>query len=567
MNEKPNPSFQKARDEALRALISHGGLRPDQVSGLKLDQVHLATGTLVVEPDEFDPSPAARDESFRLQLDATMQRALIAWLVVRPDGPNDHLFPGTGLAGLDVSTINQVIAAAKSAESRQVADLADTTTPPRAERRPAAKTLPESPPPRTRQVKDEAPPPVPPAAKQEAEPEAVSLDEIESLRQRLAEAYDAWSPAVPLPRDRPLAASTRRAEVPPSPPAEVEPWADMIEPEVALEPEAPPSVGDQPEPIETPLPLPEEISIASPAPTPDEELDAAVLPAPTGSVTEKLIGRLRGLWRTGEEKVTLNLTYRVLAIGGMALLMVACCIGLGAAGGAMLSSGGLAGLLAGRPGQSEDATPAETQAPTEISPSATFTPSPSPTPTLTAIPSPTTTPSLTLAAMPPATDTPAPTSTVGPTPTPIIIVVTATPTPEPPPTATSVPTNTPVGGVPVEPTATSAPSFKYPAPALLEPKDGATVPGVINILKWESVGPLADGEWYAVRLMFLEQGQPVYEGDRVRVPEWRVPDRLYYRADGPALRYRWFVFVERDNPDGSTTQLSPESETLAFRWE
>ena len=78
---------------------------------------------------------------------------------------------------------------------------------------------------------------------------------------------------------------------------------------------------------------------------------------------------------------------------------------------------------------------------------------------------------------------------------------------------------------------------------------------------------LADDEWYAVRMIFNQQGQPVYEGDRVKVPEFRVPDRLYYQADGPLLQYRWFVFVERDNPDGSTTQLSPESKTFAFRWE
>jgi hypothetical protein len=46
-----------------------------------------------------------------------------------------------------------------------------------------------------------------------------------------------------------------------------------------------------------------------------------------------------------------------------------------------------------------------------------------------------------------------------------------------------------------------------------------------------------------------------------------MPDRLFYAADGPELQYRWFVFVERDNPDGSTTQLSPESQTFLFQWE
>ncbi len=121
--------------------------------------------------------------------------------------------------------------------------------------------------------------------------------------------------------------------------------------------------------------------------------------------------------------------------------------------------------------------------------------------------------------------------------------------------------------MPPEPTATETPGFKYPAPALIWPEDGSTVPGVINILQWESVGPLDDDEWYAVRLIFREHGELVYAGDRVKLAEWRVPDRLYYRADGPLLEYSWYVFVERDNPDGSATKLSPESETFVFRWE
>jgi hypothetical protein len=102
---------------------------------------------------------------------------------------------------------------------------------------------------------------------------------------------------------------------------------------------------------------------------------------------------------------------------------------------------------------------------------------------------------------------------------------------------------------------------------LLEPRDRGVVPGSINYLKWEPVGLLADDEWYAVRLVFSQQGQLVYEGDRTKVPEFLVPERLYYKADGPALEYSWFVFVERQNPDGSASQLSPESDTYVFRWQ
>ena len=69
MSEKSDASFQKARDEALRALV-RGGLTPNQVSTLKLNEVHLATGTLVMEPDEFDTSASASERPIKLKLDA-----------------------------------------------------------------------------------------------------------------------------------------------------------------------------------------------------------------------------------------------------------------------------------------------------------------------------------------------------------------------------------------------------------------------------------------------------------------------------------------------------------------
>ena len=93
------------------------------------------------------------------------------------------------------------------------------------------------------------------------------------------------------------------------------------------------------------------------------------------------------------------------------------------------------------------------------------------------------------------------------------------------------------------------------------------VAGRLGYLKWEPVGSLADNEWYALRLVYLQQGQPVYNGDRLKATDWRIPERFFYQADGPALQYEWFVFVEQDNPDGSTTQISPESQHYFFRWE
>jgi hypothetical protein len=555
MSDKSDASFQKARDEAIRALVS-GGLTPEQVSALKLSEVHLSTNTLVMELDEFDTSASARERPISLKLDAKLQRTLISWLVVRPDGPNDHLFPGAGTAGLDVESINKVVAAEKQAKAPASTEPVDTdeATPSESE---GTGISPESVPPRPPRVEREGvpPPPPPPVTPRREEPEAVSLDEIETLRKRLAESYDAWGPAVTAAMGRRVVESSPTEGVHPSPPVETEPPPDVVDSGAPSEPppqevRAIPVVTPErgPEPVEPPPASPQETMVAGSVPEPAEH---ALVPAPVSPPSAGLGARLKGWWQSSGEKVTLNLSYRSVVLGGLTLLVIVCCVGSAFAGGALLGLGP-ADFLAG-------ATPTETQTPTQTVPPATLTLSPTPTATVTSTPTATT--------IATTTATPAPTSTQVPIPTPAVIVVTATPTPEPPATDTPVPTDTPEGGVPPEPTVTETPGFKYPAPVLIWPEDGSTVPGVINILQWELVGPLDDDEWYAVRLVYREQGELVYAGDRVKIPEWRVPDRLYYRADGPDLEYSWYVFVERDNSDGSTTQLSPDSETFVFRWE
>jgi hypothetical protein len=548
MSEKSNPSFEKARSEALRVLMVRGGLTAGQVASLRLSQLHLATNTLVVEPDEFDPSSAAAEPATTLKLDSEMRRALIAWLVVRPDSANDHLFPGPGLQGLDAETIKQAAAEKKpdTPPSQPAAPKPPPSQPaapkppsrPAETRKPVDAPLPEPLPPRRPRAKEEAPPPQPPAADRE-QPQAVPLEEIESLRRRLAEAYDAWAPAVTPPPER----------TPPPPRVPAEPPADTLAPE-ALEEPAVWEEEEELQPVEAPPVSPERAPEVAPAgPVPEGETPAAV---PLSVVLRRMAEGARRLWTSGAQEA--RLSYRSLAIGGAGLLLVLCCLGLAIAGASALSGGGLAGLLAGAPSP-ETPTPDETA----LAASATPPASPSPTATATATSTPSVTPSAS------ATPSPAPTDTPASTPTPVIIVVTATPAPSDTPTATPEATNTPR---PVqEPTATPAPAFKYPAPVLQEPENGGYIPGIIAVLKWQPVGDLAENEWYSTRLIFRQQNQLVYEGDRVKVPEWRIPDRLYYAADGPDLEYRWLVFVERDNSDGSTTQLSPESETFVFRWE
>ncbi len=571
MSDKSDASFQKARDEAIRALVG-GGLTPEQVSALKLSEIHLSTSTLVMELDEFDTPVSARERPVSLKLDAKLQRTLISWLVVRPDGPNDHLFPGAGTAGLDVESINQVVAVEKQAKAPVSTEPVDTdeATPSESER---TGTSPESVPPRPPRVEREGvspPSPPPPVTPQREEPEAVPLDEIETLRKRLAESYDAWGPAVTAATARRVVKPSPTEGVHPPPPVETEPPPDVVD---SGAPSEPPPHEVRAIPVVTPEPVPEELAFTPPEPEPErgpepvepppaspqetmvagpvsEPAEHALVPAPVSPPSAGLGDRLKGWWKSSE-KVTLNLPYRSVVLAGLTLLVIVCCVGSAFAGGALLGLGPT-GLLVG-------ATPTETQTPTQTAPPATPTLSPTPIATVTS------TPTATTIATP--TTTPAPTSTQAPTSTPAVIVVTATPTPEPPATDTPVPTDTPEGGVPPEPTVTETPGFKYPAPDLIWPEDGSAVPGVINILQWEPVGPLDDDEWYAVRLVYREQGELVYAGDRVKIPEWRVPDRLYYRADGPDLEYSWYIFVERDNSDGSTNQLSPDSETFVFRWE
>ena len=560
MTEKSSPLSQKARDEALRALVVRGGLTPDQVSALKLNQVHLATGTLVVEPDEFALAPSSTEQFLKLKLDGETQRAIIAWLVVRPDSSNDHLFPGTGRGGLDVVAVRQVIAGDKAAKPPPVTVATGPTTPSGIERekpvglpepivrRPPPRPSEQHPQPsRTHRVEDEAPsppslPPVPrePSAHKE-QPEAVSLDEIEALRRHLAEVYDDWSPAVSAPPAKPSSMAA------PSPLIEPKHPRQVAEPEAPSEPVVE-SVAEVKAPPSSPVEVEHPAAIARPAPTPASERR---IPPPVTHPASPLSDRMRGALKPGENKITLHLSYRAMAVGGMALAIV-CCLGLVVIGGITFRAGGPAALLAG-------VAPAKT--PTEAGSLVAPVLSPSPSPTATATPEPSPT------VVPTPTDTPSLLPTTGPTPTPIIIVVTATPAPEPSPTSTPAPTDTPISSTQPTPTVTPPPAFKYQAPVLLEPQDGGVVPGRLALLKWEPVGPLADDEWYAVRLVYLQQGKPVYQGDPVKVPEWLVPERFYYQADGPALEYSWFVFVERRNPDGSMTQLSPESKTFTFRWQ
>ncbi len=520
MSEELGTSSEKARDEAVRALNGRLGLTPQQISALKLSDVHLATRSLTLAVDDYAAFGEFQEKPQALTLDDETQRALIAWLVVRPDGPNDHLFPGRELDGLDTAVIEHiigVIVAERGALSEQVQQV------------PASKT-------------EEVPsgtgaPPVSEPTQQEA----VSLREIEALREELAAVDEGWSP---VSKPEPVGPAAARPGVEGAPTSIPEAIVRRPEPGAPAQPSPPPPPPRPPRPAVSARSRPVRPSAPKPLPAPTPGVPKAsakkAAPAPMPRPIEE----------TSEEK---QRPFSPILAAVAAIVVIACCavpIGLVAltVGGEGVNELIARVLPAGVFGSTATPTPLPTETPT---PTSTATPVPTETPTPTSVP----------------TDTPTPIIEQPPTPTPIIIVVTATPTPEPPPKPRPAPTETPVPPEASEETGSPEASYKYDAPKLLEPENNGKIGGSLAYLKWEPVGTLAEDEWYAVRLIYLQQGQPVYQGDDIKETTWRVPERFYYQADGPALLYRWYVYVERKNPDGTTTQLSPNSEEFVFRWE
>jgi len=176
--------------------------------------------------------------------------------------------------------------------------------------------------------------------------------------------------------------------------------------------------------------------------------------------------------------------------------------------------------------------------------------SPTPTNTPTATPTVTRRPTYT----PTATRTATPTATATATPTEI-----GSPTPETPtPTPTLAPTATP--------------TLVLAAPRLLGPKDGTVFVGEAEkvVLRWESIGVLAEDEWYAVSLRYLQGGQLQYSGHQVKENEWQLPAEFFFaKADPPERAYQWDVTVIRveSGPKGETgIDISLRSESRTFYW-
>jgi hypothetical protein len=118
----------------------------------------------------------------------------------------------------------------------------------------------------------------------------------------------------------------------------------------------------------------------------------------------------------------------------------------------------------------------------------------------------------------------------------------------------------------------ATPTLVFAAPRLLGPEDGTVFVGEAEkiVLRWESVGLLAEDEWYAVSLRYLQGGQLQYSGNRVKENKWQLPVEFFFaKADPPERVYQWDVTMIRveSGPKGETdTDISPRSESWTFYW-
>lgn len=189
---------------------------------------------------------------------------------------------------------------------------------------------------------------------------------------------------------------------------------------------------------------------------------------------------------------------------------------------------------------------------------------PTPTPTFTVTPTftPTSTP----------TPTATPTETLTPTPT-----NTATPTPTPTFTLTPTATDTPVPGAPTStptPTITPTPTSKFGKPVILGPADGKKYGRDEDlILRWQDMGPLAENEYYAVRMSWMQDNQLAYGGTNTKNNFWVIPPELYWGLadEFTGRKYEWYVYIEEVSTDANGQQIgrpvSETSDTYSFLWQ
>ena len=90
--------------KTLQVLVQQVGLTTAEVAQLRLSHLHLAGKSPHIN---FTPAEGKAPKTVELDLEA--HRALVGWLVARPDSKSDFLFPGSGETALTPQEIEQVL--------------------------------------------------------------------------------------------------------------------------------------------------------------------------------------------------------------------------------------------------------------------------------------------------------------------------------------------------------------------------------------------------------------------------------------------------------------------------
>ncbi len=585
------PQKETILKKAIEALVNQAGLSAEEVAGLRLTDLHLAGKTPNLPFSVVEGEPPKK-----VELDLDAHRALVGWLVARPDSVTDLLFVDVEAEALSPYDIQQFAG--------------EPAPPPPAESPPAevAGQKPLHPPEHAAHEIDEtmigsrpvppiarpgAPKPPPPGSAPEvgAPPPGFATARVHPIYKpptTAPEEDEVSESSEPITRKVPLEKAAEAMPFPPRPEGEKKPRVPPkpvrkrgITPVPVLmkqEPAPPPGPPAPTAELEAEAPTPPAESEKSTEETPPpEKSDTSTLPAadapkaeakpPAPPKVKKAKSPVLGApaQKEGRSKVL------PAALGGVGVLLLLCVVCAGFGGWMIFQSDTGSQVLAGLGlSQSEPLLP--TGEVVVVLPS--FTPTFTATPTGSSIfespispVSPLETPTLpstsTATPLPPTNTPSAPTET--PTP---IVQDTPVPTDTPPPTATPTPEPAPEAGpTPEESPTPAAPAMKYGAPVLLAPNDGVEFTGINEItLEWEPVGELEADEQYAVRLVYRFNSEVTYGGAQVKEPGWVVPLQLYQKIDPPENRYEWFVAVERLNDDGSGTAISPESERMSFSW-
>ncbi len=547
--------------KTLQVLVGKVGLTPVEAAQLRLSHLHLAG-----KNPNISFTPAEGEPAKTVELDLEAHRALVGWLVARPDSKSDFLFPGSGEAAMAPAEIEQAL------EGRPATEPARPSKPP-VDRPPVSPeaTVASNSRPAPSPARPMAPPapsrPMPPLSRPEPPPSRPELGGPPVGPAPAAAAFRSPAPPPAPPEvdqsvNIPLPTSAPKPPAPPFGMVEPEAEAEIEEPAAVEQPSRPAAEAEKPAAVPAP-PGAGEAKPGQPAPTmppPAAKTAAAAQPQPKFAPAAGPLTAAQAAAQAAGEKETAWLPRMVMS-GSVLVIILTCVICLG--GGWLAAQSGPGQALLASVGWSSEAAPATEEAesaepgieqPIFESPLS----SPLATPTLPPTPTPTELPTNTPA---PPTETPTPV----PTDTPASL-----PTDTPAPTDTPVPTNTPQPEQPAEtpaPEETPASTLKYGAPQLIEPRDGyAFIFGNTIVLRWEPVGELAPDEQYAVRLVYSFEDKPTYQGANIKDTEWLVPLSLFGQIDGPDNLYEWYVQVERLNDDGSGTAISPESERRKFTW-